>query len=172
MEDAIVLFITFTMLNFQIFISEIADVKVMLVITLFLLTVLYFFQYKKDFYKIFFVSTSAMFITYTLKYLLQVPRPETMLILEDGYRFPSGHATMAAVTMSLVIYYSYYKVKNMYSKYSLYVTGVLWFVLVSYSRLYLGVHVLIDVIVGGIIGVLTTIIVMRIFRHLHYYKEI
>lgn len=158
------------MLNFQIFISEIADVKIMLIVTAFLLAALYFFGYKKDFYKVFFVSTSAMFVTYTLKYLLQVPRPDTMLILEDGFRFPSGHATMAAVTMSLVVYYSYQRVKNRYLQYSLYTLAVAWFVLVSYSRLYLGVHILIDVVAGGTIGILVTVIVMRIFHHFHYYK--
>lgn len=158
------------MFNFQIFISEIADVKIMLIVTAFLLAALYFFGYKKDFYKVFFVSTSAMFVTYTLKYLLQVPRPDTMLILEDGFRFPSGHATMAAVTMSLVVYYSYQRVKNIYLQYLLYILAIAWFVLVSYSRLYLGVHVLIDVVAGGIIGILVTVVVMRVFRHFHYYK--
>lgn len=158
------------MLNFQIFVSQIAGVKAMFVAVLLLLVLLYLFQYKKDFYKIIFISTSAMFVTYTLKYILQVPRLETILIPESDFRFPSGHATMAAIVMSLIVYYAHKKVRNTYVRYFLYALGVSWFVLVSYSRLYLHAHILVDVVVGGFIGVFATIIVMRTFRHLHYYQ--
>ena len=158
------------MLEFQIFVSKIADVEVMLFMVLPLLVTLYYFQYKKDFYKILCISASAMFVTFTLKYILKVPRPETIILFEDSYRFPSGHATMAAIVMSLIIYYSHKKVQNMYLRYFLYILGASWFVLVSYSRIYLHAHVLIDVFVGGLIGVLATVVVMKVFRHLRYYK--
>jgi len=157
------------MLEFQIFVSKIADVEVMLFMVLLLLVTLYYFQYKKDFYKILCISASAMFVTFTLKYILKVPRPETIILFEDSYRFPSGHATMAAIVMSLIIYYSHKKVQNMYLRYFLYILGASWFVLVSYSRIYLHAHVLIDVFVGGLIGVLATVVVMKVFRHLRYY---
>jgi|GEM_PF-5798139 len=156
------------MLEFQIFVSKIADVEVMLFMVLLLLVTLYYFQYKKDFYKILCISASAMFVTFTLKHILKVPRPETIILFEDSYRFPSGHATM--IVMSLIIYYSHKKVQNMYLRYFLYILGASWFVLVSYSRIYLHAHVLIDVFVGGLIGVLATVVVMKVFRHLRYYK--
>lgn len=158
------------MLEFQIFVSKIADVEVMLFIVFLLLITLYYFQYKKDFYKILCVSVSAMFVTFMLKHILKVPRPETMILFEDSYRFPSGHATMAAIVMSLIIYYSNKKVRNVYLRYFLYIFGVSWFVLVSYSRIYLQAHILIDVVVGGLIGVLATVLVMKVFRHLRYYR--
>lgn len=158
------------MLEFQIFISQIAGVKAMFFTTVLLLIGLYVLKYKKDFYKIIFISTSAMFVTYTLKYVLKVPRLETIMLFEDSYRFPSGHATMAAVVMSLIIYYSHKKVRNMYLRYFLYAFGAIWFLLVSYSRIYLHAHILIDVVVGGLIGVVATVVVMRVFRHLHYYN--
>lgn len=125
---------------------------------------------KKDFYRIIFISTSAMFVTYTLKFLLQVPRLETIIIPESDFRFPSGHATMAAIVMSLVIYYSYKKVSNIFLKYFLCVLVVSRFLLVSYSRIYLHTHVLIDVVVGGLIGVLSTVVVMKVFKRFHYYR--
>lgn len=132
---------------------------------------LYVKNYKKDSLKIIFASTSAMFVTFTLKYLLKVPRPAHMLVVETDPRFPSGHATMASVVMALIIYYSYKYIKNRYLRYFLYVCAVSWFLLVSYSRLYLGVHYPIDVIAGGLIGILSTIIVIKIFKHLHYYAS-
>jgi undecaprenyl-diphosphatase len=142
----------------------------MFILSVLLAVILFLKNYKKDFYKILFASSMAMFVTLMTKSVLKIPRPEHMLIIEDGYRFPSGHATMAGVVMSLGIYYAHTHIKNKYLRYVVYVCAVGWYVLVCYSRLYLQVHYLIDVIAGGIIGILSTIVVLRIFKHLHYYK--
>lgn len=112
-----------------------------------------------------------MFLTYTLKYLLKVPRPEHMLVIEHDPRFPSGHATMAGVVMALIIYYAYNHCENRFVRYLLYFCALSWFILVSYSRLYLHVHYPIDIIAGGIIGIVSTIVIIRIFKHLHYYNS-
>jgi undecaprenyl-diphosphatase len=158
------------MLTFQIFITTISGPEIMFLFSVLFALCLYLRDYKKDFYKIFFASTLAMVTTFIIKYTFKIARPEHMLALEDGYGFPSGHATMAGVVMSLGIYYSYIHVKNMYQRYFLYTLSVSWYFLVSYSRLYLHVHYSIDVIVGGIIGVLSTVVVIKIFKHFHYYK--
>ncbi len=136
-----------------------------------LCVILYVLKYKKDFLKIIFASTSAMFVTYTLKYILKIPRPEHMLVIETDPRFPSGHATMAAVVMTLIISYSNKHIKNNYLKYFLWIVAVGWFMLVSYSRLYLHVHYPIDIIAGGLIGIVSTMVVSKIFNHLHYYSS-
>lgn len=158
------------MLNFQIFISQISGPEIMFLFSILIALILYIKNYKKVFYEVIFIAVTAMFITMILKYLLKIPRPEAMLILEDGYRFPSGHATMAGVIMSLLIYYSHEHIKDKYIRYAVYVCAVAWYLLVSYSRLYLNVHYPIDVIAGGIIGILSTILVLKVFKHFHYYK--
>lgn len=157
------------MLNFQILISQISGTAIMFSIIAVVCILLYIKNHKKDSLKIIFTTTSALFVTFTLKYLLKVPRPAHMLVVETDPRFPSGHATMASVVMALIIYYSHKHIKNRYLKYLLYLCAVSWFVLVSYSRLYLRVHYPIDIVVGGLIGVVSIIIVMKIFKHLHYY---
>ena len=140
--------------------------------TIFLLVavILYMKNYKKDFYKIFFASSTAMFVALLAKYTFKIPRPPHMLIAETGYGFPSGHATMAAVVMSLGIYYTHTHVHNKRVRYALYLLSIGWYVIVSYSRLYLQVHYLIDVIAGGMMGVIATVAVINIFKHFHYYK--
>lgn len=158
------------MLNLQIFISTISGTEVIFSLALILSFVLFYYGYKKEFYETFFSSATAMCITFSLKYILKIPRPEHMLIVEDGYRFPSGHATMAGVVSALVIYFTYKKVKNKLLKYSLYLFATLWLVLVSYSRLYLQVHYLVDVVTGGFIGLLTVYVIIKIFKHFHYYN--
>jgi undecaprenyl-diphosphatase len=125
----------------------------------------------KDFYKVFFSTTLAMCVTYTLKYLCKVPRPSGMLVTETDYRFPSAHATIAAVTAVLIAYYAKRHVKSKAVRVLIYIFSLLWFVLVSYSRLYLHVHLPIDIIVGRLIGVLSTFTVLHMFKHLHYYSR-
>jgi undecaprenyl-diphosphatase len=158
------------MLNLQIFISTISGTEVIFTLAILLSAVLFYYGYKKEFYEIFFTSVTAMCITFSLKYILKIPRPEHMLILEDGYRFPSGHATMAGVVSALIIYFTHKHIKNKVLSYSLHLFAILWLILVSYSRLYLQVHYLIDVVAGGLIGIVTTLIIIRVFMHFHYYK--
>lgn len=160
-----------TMLSFQIFISNIAGMWIMFVLSLLVALALYKKHDTKDFYTIFFSSTTAMFTTFALKLLFKVPRPTDMIVIEHDYRFPSGHATMAAVVMSLIIHYTHLHVKNKTLRYALYALAIGWYMLVSYSRLYLQVHYPIDVIVGGLIGTVATLFVVTIFHHLHYYKK-
>ncbi|MES2622932.1 MAG: phosphatase PAP2 family protein [Patescibacteria group bacterium] len=159
------------MLGFYETISQIADIKIMSVLMALLVVVLYAQGYKKEMYKILSCSVTALFITYSLKYLLKVPRPLNMLVVEDGYRFPSGHATLAAVLMVLGIYYARKCIKDKGLRYAAYMASVLWFVVVSYARIYLGVHIFIDVIVGGFIGAVSTFAVLKAFRHFHYYRK-
>jgi undecaprenyl-diphosphatase len=158
------------MLSFQILISQVAGPVVMLFILLGVAVILYKIHDAIEFYKIFFTSTLAMCISYTLKYLFKIPRPEMMLVPEGDYRFPSAHATMAAVVMALGMHYAHTHIKNKHLRYTLYTVAFFWYVLVSYSRLYLHVHYPIDVIVGGAIGVFSTALVLKIFKHLRYYK--
>lgn len=158
------------MLPFQIFISQAAGPNVMFLALILVAVILYKVHDSKEFYKVFFTSTLAMCISYTLKYLLKVPRPEDMLVFEGDYRFPSGHATMAAVVMALGMHYTHAHVKNKTLKYTLYTLAFLWYTLVSYSRLYLHVHYPVDVLVGGAIGVFSTTLVLVMFKHLRYYR--
>lgn len=124
----------------------------------------------KESYVLFFTSTLAMCISYTLKYLLKIPRPDMMLVPEGDFRFPSGHATMASVVMALGIHYAHAHIKNKSLRYILYTVAFSWYLLVSYSRLYLNVHHPIDVLVGGAIGVFSTVLVLALFKHLRYYR--
>jgi undecaprenyl-diphosphatase len=130
---------------------------------------LYTRGYKKQFDIVVFSTCVSLFITYSLKYLLQVPRPITALVFEHDGRFPSGHATMAAVVMSIGVYAGLH-IKHRLARVIVYALSVAWFVLVAYSRIYLQVHVFVDVVVGGLIGVGATYFVVLMFKHLRYYR--
>jgi undecaprenyl-diphosphatase len=158
------------MLAYQLFISHIASTIVMIAVTGFLCLWLYAKKYRKEFDVIFFSTAVSLFVTHSLKYWLQVPRPVTALVVERDSRFPSGHATMAAVVMALSVYYASMYIRNTCLRWICYILAVWFFFSVSYSRLYLGVHVLVDVIAGGLIGVFSVLFVAMSFKHLRYYK--
>ena len=110
---------------------------------------------KKDkrtstFYAItFMVVCVANFI---VKRIVKRIRPEHLMIIkETGFSFPSGHAMMTFAFFFLVAHFVWVMVKNKSLKISLVVlcAGVIG--LVSFSRIYLGVHYLSDILAGWLL---------------------
>ena len=91
------------MLDFQILVSQIGGVTSTGIALAILCVFLFAKGYRKQVDTIIFSVAAAMFVTYTIKYMLGVPRPLTALVLESDPRFPSGHATIAAVVMTVVV---------------------------------------------------------------------
>jgi membrane-associated phospholipid phosphatase len=94
-----------------------------------------------------------------LKYVVKRDRPYAALTnvhysgpeIGDPYSFPSGHATDAfALATSLSL---------RYPKPAVYIPLHLWALFVAYGRVYQGVHYPSDVLVGGMIGSGTAVIV-------------
>ena len=161
--------------NFFINISNIGDTKIMFFLTLAISVFLYLINKKIDSLVVAFSAATAISITFILKHLFKIPRPENMLVLEDGYRFPSGHATMAAVVATLIIYFTLKYLHNNTAinkahKYILITLAVSWLLVVAYARLYLGVHYLVDVMTGAFIGIVSTIIIIKLAKHLRWFR--
>lgn len=73
-----------------------------------------------------------------------------------GYSFPSGHTQNAS---------SFYGAMAIYlKKRVMHIIATIMIILVGFSRLYLGVHYPKDVIVGGILGVLTSLICYKLYN--------
>ncbi len=123
---------------------------------------LYWFKQKKTALFLF-VSVMVAYISVQLiKYLFDMPRPfeiEGGVVNRElfvfGAAFPSGHTTNATV-LALGLYPI---VSTGYRK-----LLILWVVGVAFSRIYLGVHGLIDVVAGFAIGVVINQ-VLTIYRH-------
>ncbi|XRO75232.1 phosphatase PAP2 family protein [Methanocaldococcus sp. 28A] len=101
--------------------------------------------------KLIFVLFLATVIAFSLKYLINEPRPYLVLgnvhlLCYEGYEssFPSGHTTLAFTLATSFLYYSR-KIGLLF---------LIWAILVAYSRVYVGVHYPFDIIAGMIIGVL------------------
>lgn len=97
------------------------------------------------------------------KAMLQRPRPtEYRIINETGYSFPSGHSMVSMAFYGYLIYLIYKHIKNKYLKWSLIILLSLLIFSIGFSRIYLGVHYVSDVIAGFVISIAYLIVFTRI----------
>ncbi len=89
-----------------------------------------------------------------LKFVVARTRPTFAIVAEQGYSFPSGHAMLSTIFYGLIIYFVYTsKFNKIYKIFSIIILSIV-ILLISFSRLYLGVHYLSDVYSGILIGLL------------------
>ncbi|MBT7706287.1 phosphatase PAP2 family protein [archaeon] len=93
------------------------------------------------------------------KYIFHQARPLNSLIAETGYSLPSGHATMAVVFFGL-IFYLFIKRKTLLSG----VLTSLIILLIGFTRIYLRVHWLTDILAGYVLGGLILWIGIWVYR--------
>jgi undecaprenyl-diphosphatase len=123
------------------------------------LVVLLFIFYKKDMKMILYFITSFILLTiirFGLSELIHRARPfvdnASIQFLGhnhtvNGYSFPSGHSTQS---FFLVYFLTTYLKTNKWITVSLYLLALL----VALSRVYLGAHYVLDVLAGGLLGLL------------------
>ncbi len=109
-----------------------------------LTTLLFAFNKKnrKNLHVLWITLIIGYLITSLLKTLIARERPETLLIEETGFSFPSGHAVAVFAPIQLI--------KNYFPELKIY--WIILAVLVLLSRLYLGAHYLSDVVAGALTG--------------------
>lgn len=83
------------------------------------------------------------------KMIMQRPRPNVpRLAVENGYSFPSGHAMASTAFYGFLIYLTYRYVHNRAAKWVIIVLLVLLVPTIMFTRVYLGVHYVSDVLAG------------------------
>ena len=90
--------------------------------------------------------------TFVLKEIFHRSRPLGALVTESSPSFPSTHAMFSIAFYAFIFYLLALNAKSRFSKYLLISAVFLVPVFLGFSRLYLGVHYLSDVLAGYAIG--------------------
>jgi len=99
-------------------------------------------------------------LTYITKEIISLPRPPGALMYETGYGYPSGHSARA-VSSIMFLFFAYrenvlfadkQQKKNKVYFTLFFIVAIAFGILISYDRIYLGVHYLFDVIGGHFFG--------------------
>ncbi len=99
-----------------------------------------------------------------IKMIVQRARPSSDILAITTHSFPSGHATMATA-MSLAVYFIFAKrVHSIGLQLVLLIGCIVWPVIIAFSRVYLNVHWLSDVIAGIGLGLFWVTLIVLIFR--------
>lgn len=83
----------------------------------------------------------------------------------ETYSFPSGHATSAMALMGILCYFIVLEVKNKKIRFLSCLAAALYILLMGFSRIYLGVHFLTDVVAGFILGLLWVIMAIGVMEY-------
>ena len=86
------------------------------------------------------------------------------LIEESGFSYPSGHAMVSMSYFGFIAYLLYKNQKNKFTKTILIITIFLTILTIGFSRIYLGVHYLSDVIGGFLLSIIYLIVYIKITK--------
>ncbi|MFZ5351286.1 MAG: phosphatase PAP2 family protein [Bacillota bacterium] len=133
--------------------------------TIMVIVALVFWCISKDLgYRMGFIFLSGNALNLCLKETFHTARPIGVEGIESlrthtahGYSFPSGHTQTSTMFWTTLMLYCKNKL--------LYIISILFFILVGFSRMYLGVHWPIDVAGGIVIGFIWVIIVNKIYDY-------
>lgn len=134
-------------------ITIIADTYQSAIITILLVTFLYFKKHYREVLFLAITMTTCGLAMPLLKNIFSRERPNFHRLIEiSGYSFPSGHTT-SATTMYLTLAIILLSIMKKLNKYFVFSIAVLGIVIIGSSRIYLGVHYPTDVMAGICLGI-------------------
>jgi undecaprenyl-diphosphatase len=110
--------------------------------------------------------SSGLLLMYIIKALTHVDRPLAPLVDTLYTSFPSGHATMIVIFITLLIWTFEEELRTKAARWSAYAVGTFVVLLVGASRIYLRAHWMSDVIAGYALGIFSVTFFMLFLRGL------
>lgn len=133
-------------------------------------------KHKKEAFLFSIALIMGYVINISIKWFIARPRPLiSPLMLESFYSFPSGHSMDSFVFYSLVAFFVFRFTRNKKLSITISILSLMLVVLISISRVYLGVHYPTDVIagmIGGFWWVVTLIFFEKIMDFYRIYKKV
>lgn len=144
--------------------TQIGEVWAMITLSLIVVTLFMLYKYKIE--ALFFALTMIMsgVTNPILKNIFDRERPTLLRLIDiSGFSFPSGHAMGATAFFGSLMFVAHRILKGK-SKAFVISASALFIILISSSRVYLGVHYPTDIIagiVGGVICILLSQLILR-----------
>lgn len=108
---------------------------------------------------------------FVIKQIVRRIRPEHLMIIEEtGFSFPSGHAMMTFAFFFLLAHFVWFTIKNKTLRISLVVLFAFVIEAIGFSRIYLGVHYLTDILAGWLITYVIISIILILYRFINLRK--
>ncbi|MBN1325884.1 LssY C-terminal domain-containing protein [Candidatus Falkowbacteria bacterium] len=171
-EKLVFVFREGNLINFFTWITLLGEWQfVMCVIVI--ICIIFWLYKKKEYILSFLITTGGTAVFGVLsKAILHRPRPEMGLIEETSFSFPSNHAGISMAIFGYLIYYICRNTKPWKTHLNVFFGGLVIIIAVGFSRIYLGVHYLSDVIGGYLLGLLFLLIGITINEWLIHKKII
>jgi undecaprenyl-diphosphatase len=166
-DSAVNLFMSQIQISFFVAVSKttafLFDTISLTIISLILSAYIWFKFSKKDGVFVAFTMLIAGAFVYVMKDFVQRARPLNALVSENSFAFPSGHAVTSVVFFGLLIYLAFKEKEKSKIKTNVSLISASMIVFICFTRLYLNVHWLTDVVGGIALGVfvLTGCILLR-----------
>lgn len=110
-------------------------------------------------------------VQYGKKFISRDRPMEVAFYPEHNFSFPSGHATTSMALYGMLAYFMYRHLSRRRQRQAvLLATGVL-IVMVGFSRIYLGVHFLSDVLAGFILGAMWVLLGISLMEVMAYLQQ-
>jgi len=117
-------------------------------------------------------ATGGFYISLWTKSLILRPRPTIIpqLIHASGFSYPSGHATTSAAIYLTMAILTCRHFKSYNKRFFLLFLAAIMITLISFSRIYLGVHYPSDTMSGALIGLAWALFMAALFSKLHFHS--
>ncbi len=151
-------------------ITHFADQITIIILLIASLVYLYFKKELAYLYALILTFIGTEGSVFLIKIFINRARPgaDIAYYLEGSKSFPSGHSTIAMAFFGFITYYLIHHLKTRSKRSLIIFLGALIIGLVGFSRLYLGVHYLSDVLGGFLLGALWLVAGIT-FRERHFY---
>ena len=132
-------------------ITHLGSIYLVVMVAVVVGVILFIRKYWWGLLALFFAVAIGQAVLNILKVIFQRPRPETEMFV-FGSSFPSGHVFSAIVIYGFCIYLTFRFINNAAVKWIVATLLALLIFLIGFSRVYLGVHWLSDVLAGYATG--------------------
>ena len=160
------------LLYFFYFITLFAESTVVIILSIILSISLWVRRQRIYIFSLWLVLILGEGLAFWAKYVFQRERPALFMrtITENSFSFPSGHATAVVLFYGFLLYLVIRNYSSLKTKITSFIAFLLLVVLVDFSRLYLGVHYLSDVIAGNLLGFSVLILCIILTEWIISYK--